>query len=60
VRVPAGTFRALRIQADEETLWYAPSIGWAVREQIGPQARDGWLLELLEYSIPPKIHPEKS
>jgi hypothetical protein len=60
VRVPAGTFRALRIQADEETLWYAPSIGWAVREQIGPQGRDGWLLELVEYSIPPKIHPEKS
>jgi hypothetical protein len=60
VTVPAGTFTALRIQADEETLWYAPSIGWAVREQIGPQGRDGWLLELVEYSIPPKIHPEKS
>jgi hypothetical protein len=60
VRVPAGTFRALRIQAGEETLWYAPSIGWAVREQIGTQDRDGWLLELIEYSIPPKLHPEKS
>lgn len=60
VRVPAGTFRALRIQAGEETLWYAPTIGWAVREQIRPRDRDGWLLELLEYNIPPKIHPEKS
>ncbi len=60
VRVPAGTFRALRIRAGEETLWYAPSIGWAVREQIGPRDRDGWLLELVEYSIPPKIRPEKS
>ncbi len=59
VTVPAGTFRALRIHADEETLWYSPSIGWAVREQIGPRDRDGWLLELVEYSIPPKIHPEK-
>jgi hypothetical protein len=52
VRVPAGTFRALRIQAGEETLWYAPSIGWAVREQIGPLGRNGWLLELVEYIIP--------
>ncbi len=60
VRVPAGTFRALRIQAGEETLWYAPSVGWAIREQIGLRERDGWLLELVEYSIPLKIHPETS
>jgi len=52
VRVPAGTFRALRIQAGKETFWYAPSIGWAVKEQIRPQGKDGWLLELVEYSIP--------
>jgi hypothetical protein len=52
VKVPAGTFKALRIQAGEETFWYAPSIGWAVKEQIGPQGKDGWLLELVEYSIP--------
>ncbi len=60
VRVPAGTFGALRIQAGKETFWYAPSIGWVVREQTGPQERGGWLLELVEYSIPAKIHPEKS
>ena len=52
VKVPAGTFKALRIQAGEETFWYAPSIGWAVKEQIGTQGKDGWLLELVEYSIP--------
>ncbi|HYA92783.1 MAG TPA: hypothetical protein VEK32_14940 [Thermodesulfobacteriota bacterium] len=60
VLVPAGIFRALRIQAGEETLWYAPTIGWAVREQIMPRDGDGWFLELVEYNIPPKIHPEKS
>ncbi len=60
VRVPAGTFRALKIQAGEETLWYAPSIGWAIREQIGRREREGWLLELVEYSIPLKLHPETS
>jgi len=60
VRVPAGTFGALRIQAGEETFWYAPSLGWVVREQIGPQDRGGWLLELAAYHIPTKIHPDKS
>ncbi len=60
VRVPAGTFGALRIQAGEETFWYAPSIGWVIREQTRPQDGGGWLLELMEYRIPAKIHPEKS
>jgi hypothetical protein len=60
VRVPAGTFGVLRIQAGEETFWYAPSLGWVVKEQIGPQDRGGWLLELVAYNIPTKIHPEKS
>jgi hypothetical protein len=60
VKVPAGTFGALRIQAGEETFWYAPSIGWVIREQTGSQDRGGWLLELMEYSIPVKIRPEKS
>jgi hypothetical protein len=55
VTVPAGTFNALRIQAGEETVWYAPSIGWAVKEQIGSCGKDGWLLELAEYKIPHRI-----
>jgi hypothetical protein len=55
VTVPAGTFNALRIQAGEETFWYALSIGWVVKEQIGSYGKDGWLLELVEYSIPPII-----
>ena len=55
VTVPAGTFNALRIQAGEETFWYALSIGWVVKEQIGSYGKDGWLLELVEYSIPPVI-----
>jgi len=58
VTVPEGTFKALRIQAGEETVWYAPSIGWVVKEQIGPYGKDGWLLELLEYSIPNRIAKE--
>ncbi len=60
VSVPAGTFGALRIQAGEETFWYAPSVGWVIREQTGPQDGGGWLLELVEYSIPSKMRPEKS
>ena len=55
VTVPAGTFKVLRIQAGGETVWYAPSIGWVVKEQIGPYDKDGWLLELVEYSIPHRI-----
>jgi len=55
VTVPAGTFEALRIQAGGETVWYVPSIGWVVKDQIGPYGKDGWLLELVEYSIPHRI-----
>lgn len=55
VTVPAGIFNALRIQAGEETFWYAPSIGWVVKEQIGSSGKDGWLLELAEYKIPYRI-----
>ena len=55
VTVPAGTFKALRIQAGGETFWYAPSIGWVVKEQIGPYGKEEWLLELVEYSIPHRI-----
>jgi len=55
VTVPAGIFDALRIQAGEETFWYASSIGWVVKEQIGSSGRDGWLLELAEYKIPHRI-----
>jgi hypothetical protein len=54
VTVPAGTFKTLRIQAGGETFWYAPSIGWVVKEQIGPYGKDGWLLELVEYIIETK------
>jgi hypothetical protein len=52
VTVPAGTFKALRIQAGEETFWYAPSIGWAVKEEIRPYGKAEWLLELVNYRIP--------
>ena len=52
VRVPAGVFKALRIQAGEETLWYAPSIGWVVKEEIEFFGKEKWILELVEYSIP--------
>jgi hypothetical protein len=55
VTVPAGTFNALRIQAGEETVWYAPSIGWAVKEQIGSYGKAGWLLELVAYNMPHRI-----
>jgi hypothetical protein len=52
VTVPAGTFKTLRIQAGEETFWYAPSIGWAVREEIESNGKAEWLLELVNYKIP--------
>ncbi len=55
VTVPAGTFEALRIEAGEETVWYAPSIGWVVKEQVGSYGNDGWLLELVKYGIPHEI-----
>lgn len=55
VTVPAGTFKALRIQAGGETCWYVPSIGWVVKEQIGPYGKEEWLLELVKYSIPHRI-----
>ena len=55
VTVPAGTFKALRIQAGGETFWYAPSIGWVVKEQIEPYGKEEWLLELVKYSIPHRI-----
>ncbi len=55
VKVPGGTFKALRIQAGGETVWYAPSIGWIVKERIGPYGKDGWRLELVDYSIPHRI-----
>ena len=51
VTVPAGTFKTLRIQADGDTYWYAPSIGWIVKEQIGSYyTRRN--LDLVEYNIP--------
>jgi hypothetical protein len=52
VRVPAGAFKALRIQAGEETFWYAPSIGWIVKEELGLDNQNKRILELLEYRIP--------
>lgn len=52
VKVPAGSFKALRIQAGGETFWYAPSIGWIVKEQGGSQRDNRWILELVEYDIP--------
>jgi hypothetical protein len=59
VTVRGGTFKALRIQAGGETVWYAPSIGWVVKERIGPYGKEGWLLELVEYSIPQRIAKER-
>ena len=51
VKVPAGVFKALRIQVGEATFWYAPSIGWIVKEQIGSYyTRRN--LDLVEYDIP--------
>ena len=52
VTVPAGTFKTIRIQAGEETFWYAPSIGWTVKEEIEAHGKAEWLLELVEYRIP--------
>jgi len=52
VTVPAGTFKTLKIQAGEEAFWYAPSIGWAVKEEIEPYGKPEWLLELVKYRIP--------
>jgi len=52
VKVPAGNFKALRIQAGEETFWYAPSIGWVVQEEVEPHNKAGWLLELVKYTVP--------
>ena len=52
VRVPAGTFKALRIQANNETLWYAPSVGWVVKEELNLNSEKRWIFELVEYSIP--------
>jgi hypothetical protein len=52
VTIPAGTFKTLRIQAGEETFWYAPSIGWAVKEEIELYGKAEWLLELVQYTIP--------
>jgi hypothetical protein len=60
VTVPAGTFEALRIQAGEETFWYAPSIGWVVKEQIEAYGKDAWLFELVKYSIPHRIAEKRS
>jgi len=59
VIVPAGTFKALRIQAGEETFWYAPSIGWVVKEQISRNGKDAWLFELVQYSIRHRIAKEQ-
>ena len=55
VTVPRGTFKALRIQAGGETVWYSPSIGWVVKEQNGSYGKGGWILELVQYNIPPII-----
>ena len=52
VRVPAGAFKALRIQAGRETFWYAPSIGWIVKEELGLDNQNRRILELVEYRIP--------
>jgi hypothetical protein len=51
VKVPAGVFKALRIQVGGATFWYAPSIGWIVKEQTGSD-RQTEILELVEYNIP--------
>jgi hypothetical protein len=51
VKVPAGVFKALRIQAGEATFWYAPSISWIVKVQTGFD-RQTEILELVKYNIP--------
>ncbi len=51
VTVPAGTFKTFRIQAGEEMYWYAPSVGWVVKEQLGSYYTRH-VLELEEYTIP--------
>jgi hypothetical protein len=51
VRVPAGAFKALRIQAGRETFWYAPSIGWIVKEELGIDNQNRRILELVDYRI---------
>ena len=51
VGVPAGTFKALKIQAGRETFWYAPCIGWIVKEELGTGNQNGRILELVEYHI---------
>ncbi len=51
VTVPAGTFKTFRIQAGQETYWYAPSIGWVVKEQLGSYYTRH-VLELVEYTVP--------
>lgn len=52
VSVPAGAFKALRIQAGRETFWYAPSLGWIVKEELGLDNQNRRILELVEYRIP--------
>jgi len=51
VKVPAGVFKALRIQVGGATFWYAPSIGWIVKEQTESDHQME-ILELVEYNIP--------
>ncbi len=52
VRVPASAFKALRIQAGRETFWYAPSMGWIVKEELGLDGQNKRILELVEYDTP--------
>jgi len=52
VRVPAGAFKALRIQAGRETFWYAPSIGWITKEELGFDNKNRRILELVKCRIP--------
>lgn len=52
VRVPAGAFKALRIQAGDETIWYAPSVGWIVKEELNLNGKNRWVLEMVKYTIP--------
>jgi hypothetical protein len=42
------------LKGGEETFWYAPSIGWAVKEKIEPYGKAEWVLELVRYRIPQK------
>jgi hypothetical protein len=53
VQVPAGTFRAIRIQRDAgpegwDEYWYAPEVGWYVKWR-GRRGRDEFEEVLLEY-----------